>query len=102
MVVAIKTRYTRKTHKYGIQVPKNVKDAYMLDKESNTDHWHKAIQKEMKNNAVAFKFLEDGEQVPVGSKWIPIHMIIDVKCDLTRKARYVALMHLLKLQFLLS
>jgi hypothetical protein len=46
--------------------------------------------KEIKNNAVAFKFLEEGEQVPVGSAWIPFHMIFDVKCDLTRKARYVA------------
>ncbi len=62
----------------------------MLDKESNMDYWHKAIQKEMKNNAMTFKFLEDGEHVPVGSKWIPFHMIFDVKCDLTRKARYVA------------
>jgi hypothetical protein len=44
----------------------------------------------MKNNVVAFKFLEEGEQVPVGSTWIPFHMIFNVKCDLTRKARYVA------------
>jgi hypothetical protein len=44
------------------------------------------VLKEMKNNAVAFKFLEDGESVPVGSTWIPF----DMKCDLTRKARFVA------------
>jgi hypothetical protein len=44
----------------------------------------------MKNNAIAFQFLEDKEQVPVGSTWIPFHMIFDVKCDLTRKARCVA------------
>jgi len=44
----------------------------------------------MKNNAVAFRFLEDGENIPVGSQWIPFHMIFDVKCDFTRKARFVA------------
>lgn len=44
----------------------------------------------MKNNAVAFRFLEEGEQVPVRSTWIPFHMIFDVKCDLIRKARFVA------------
>jgi hypothetical protein len=44
----------------------------------------------MKNNAVAFQFLEEGENVPVGSKWIPFHMIFDIKCDFTRKARFVA------------
>jgi len=27
---------------------------------------------------------------PVGSQWIPFHMIFDVKCDFTRKARFVA------------
>jgi hypothetical protein len=46
--------------------------------------------KEMKNNAVAFKFLEYGENLPVGSKWIPFHMIFDIKCDFTCKARFVA------------
>jgi len=54
------------------------------------DYWYQAVLKEMKNNAVAFKFLEEGEQVPVGSAWIPFHRIFDVKCDLIRKARYVA------------
>lgn len=61
-----------------------------LTAESGTDFWHQAIAKEMKNNAIAFKFLEDGQNFPVGSKWIPFHMIFDVKMDLTRKARFVA------------
>lgn len=86
----MKTRYVKKTHKYGIQVPKTVEEAYSIDEETNTDYWKKAIQKEMTNNAIAFKFLEEGEQIPVGSKWIPFHMIFDVKCDLTHKARFVA------------
>jgi len=90
MISAIKTRFKKKTHKYGIQVPHNIEEAYLIDKETGTDYWHQAVLKEMKNNAVAFKFLEEGEQAPVGSTWIPFHMIFDVKCDLTRKARYVA------------
>ena len=44
----------------------------------------------MKNVKVAFKFLEPGERVPVGYKWIRCHLIFDVKMDFTRKARYVA------------
>jgi hypothetical protein len=28
-----------------------------MDHVTNTDYWHQAIVKEMKNNAVAFKFL---------------------------------------------
>jgi hypothetical protein len=68
----------------------SVEEAYQIDKETNTDYWHQAILKEMTNNAVAFRFLEEGEQIPVGSTWIPFHMILDVKCHLTRKARFNA------------
>jgi len=54
-------------HQYGIQLPKTVEDAYKLDLLSGTDLWDQAIMKEMRNNAVVFKFLEDGEHVPPGS-----------------------------------
>jgi len=90
IISAVKTRFKKKTHNYGIQAPKNIEEAYQIDKAMGTDYWHQAVLKEMRNNAVAFKFLEEGEQVPVGSTWIPFHMIFDVKCDLTRKARFVA------------
>jgi hypothetical protein len=90
IIKAVKTRYLKRTHKYGIQLPKTVVEAYELDRASNTDYWHQAIMKEMTNNAVAFQILEDGEMPPVGSQWISFHMIFDVKCDFTRKARFVA------------
>jgi len=38
----------------------------------------------------AFNILEDGEAIPIGSQWIPCHMVFDVKVDFTRKARFVA------------
>jgi hypothetical protein len=90
IVKAMKSRYVRKTHKYGIRLPKDIKEAYELDRESGTDYWHQAIVKEMTNNASAFQFLEPEENIPIGSTWIPSHMIFDVKVDLTRKARFVA------------
>jgi hypothetical protein len=90
IVKAMKTRYARKTHKYGIEMPKSTKEAYELDRMSGTDYWHRAIIKEMTNNASAFKFLDANEPVPVGSIWIPCHMVFDIKPDLTRKARFVA------------
>jgi hypothetical protein len=90
IIKAVKTRYLKRTHKYGVQLPKSVEVAYEIDRLTGTDSWHQAILKEMKNNAIAFKFLEEGEQVPVGSQWIPFDMIFDVKVDFTRKARFVA------------
>ena len=58
--------------------------------------WQDAIKKEMKNVAVAFKFFDHGEKMPIGFKEITCHMIFDVKFDLTRKARYVGGGHLTK------
>jgi len=89
-IKAVKSRYSRRTHKFGIYVPQTVQEALELDRQTNTTFWRDAIQKEMKNNRLAFKFLQDKGQVPIGYKWIKCHMIFDVKMDFTRKARYVA------------
>jgi hypothetical protein len=48
----------------------------------------------MKNNQFAFKILDDGEKIPIGFKWIKCHLIFDVKMDFTRKARFVAGVHM--------
>jgi hypothetical protein len=85
-----RARYAKRSHKFGIRVPQTVEEAIAIDKATNTTFWHNAIQKEMKNNRIAFKFLDNGEPVPIGYKWIKCHMIFDVKMDFTRKARFVA------------
>ena len=56
--------------------------------------WFDAIQKEMKNNKIAFKLLSRGAKPPPGYKQIRCHMNFEVKIDLCRKARYVAGGHL--------
>jgi hypothetical protein len=48
MIKAVKSRMTKKTHKYGIRVPHSIEEAYQLDKETGSDYWHQAILKEMK------------------------------------------------------
>ncbi len=65
---AVKARYAKRSHKFGIRVPKTIDEALAIDRETNTNFWHDAIQKEMKNNRIAFKFLDDGERVPIGFK----------------------------------
>ena len=76
--------------KYGIKIPKSVEEAYQLDKQNKNDYWEQAINKELKRVTVAFKLLQDDEDVPIGSTKIPYHIIFDVKFDLSRKARLVA------------
>ncbi len=90
MIKAAQTRYARRTHKFGIRLPNSVDEALAIDRETNTTYWFDAIQKEMKNVKVALKFLDPGERIPVGYKWIRCHLIFDIKMDFTRKARYVA------------
>ena len=75
--------------KYGIKIPKSVDEAYQLDKQNKNGYWKQAINKELKRVTVAFKLLQDDEDVPIGSTEIPFHIIFDVKFDLSRKARLV-------------
>ena len=83
-------RLAKKQYKFVIKVPNSVDEALLLDKENQNTLWSDAIQKELKNVLVAFRLLEEGEQLPVGSKQIPYHIVFNVKLDLTRKARLVA------------
>lgn len=85
------TRYLKRTHKFGIEMPKTVQEALALDRRNGNTLWADAIAKELKNVKVAFKILPDGAPAPIGHQKIPCHMIFDVKMeDFRRKARLVA------------
>ena len=96
----VKSRYWKTSHKYGVRLPHSVQEALQIDKETGTDFWWSAIQKELKKVMVAFEYDESTtpEQIReglakgkyVGFQEIKCHMIFDVKMDLTRKARFVA------------
>jgi len=90
IIMKVKSKYWTKTHKFGIELPKTVAEALEIDRKTGTDHWKRAIEKEMKNNRVAFKVLNSDKDIPIGYKEITCHMVFDVKMDLTRKARFVA------------
>ena len=90
IIKKVKTKYAAKTHKFGIELPTSVEEALKIDERNNNTVWRDAIAKEMKNNAVAFKVLDQVSDVPVGYKHIKCHMIFDIKMCLTRKARLVA------------
>eukprot|EP00980_Cylindrotheca_fusiformis_P019797 scaffold6944_cov68-Cylindrotheca_fusiformis.AAC.1 len=98
----VKSKYWRTTHKFGIELPHSVEEAYEIDKKTGTLHWTKAIEKEMKkiNSLQAFEKVEgitpdglrkDATKLP-GHAEVGLHMIFDVKMDgnFTRKARLVA------------
>jgi hypothetical protein len=85
------TRYIKRTHKFGIEVPKTVKEALALDWKNGNTLWVDAIAKEMKEVCIAFSILPDGHSTPIGYQKISCHMIFDVKMeDFRQKARLVA------------
>eukprot|EP00804_Cyclotella_cryptica_P022264 CCRYP_020542-RA/>CCRYP_020542-RA protein AED:0.22 eAED:-0.25 QI:0/0/0/0.5/1/1/2/0/420 len=90
-------RYHKRTHKYGIELPKTVEEAYAIDRATGTTFWHDAIEKEMKNVRVAFDVLADGVTPPADHQYIRCHMIFDVKLeDFRRKAGLIAGGHVTK------
>ena len=91
IISAVNKRYWKRTHKFGIRIPHSVDEAIAIDKENGNTLWQDAIQKEMTNVMVAFKFIGKGVEPPPGYQKIKCHMVFDVKLDgFKRKAREVA------------
>jgi hypothetical protein len=91
IIADVTKRYHKRTHKFGIEVPKIWDDCVRLDKENDNTLWKDAARKEMKNVRIAFKIINGEESVPPTYQEIRCHMIFDVKIeDLRRKARFVA------------
>ncbi len=75
------TRYLKRTHKFGIEIPKSVKEALALDRKNGNTLWADAFAKEMREVRIAFTILPDGGSAPIGYQKIPCHMIFDIKME---------------------
>ena len=81
--------------KFGITVPKNVKQALYYDAINKNDLWREAIKKEM-GQLIEYNVFKDigprdTVKLPKGYKVIRGNTVFDVKHDLRHKARYVAM-----------
>ena len=86
-----KPQYLKLTHKFGVEFPKSVADAYAIDKKNGNTFWDDRIAKEVKNVQVAFNIVPYGYCIPQNYQFVHCHMIFDVEIeDFHRKARYVA------------
>jgi hypothetical protein len=108
IISKVKSKYWKMTHKFGCKLPHTVEEALQIDRETGTDHWRRAIDKEMQRVKVAWQARED--LVPedvwagkakgmIGFQEIGCHLVFDVKMDFTRKARFVAGGHTVKRRF---
>ena len=80
--------------KFGIRIPRNVREALLFDKMNGDSKWAEAIKKEM--DALArlhcFKFMPPNHKLNKSDGWqfAPLHMIFEIKQqDLRHKARFV-------------
>jgi hypothetical protein len=73
-ICKVKTRYWKRNHKYGVELPKSVKQAEAIDAITGTTFWRSAIAKEMKNVMPAVTFRND-DKVPTGYKNIDSNMM---------------------------
>ena len=92
IISKVKSKYWLRAHKFGIQIPKSVKEAKRFDQENRDTLWWEAICNEMRNVRPAFEVWEkDVKHIPPGYQQIKCHMIFDVKMgeNFRRKARFV-------------
>ncbi len=81
-----------KTIKFGVEVPQSTKHALELDVAEGNDLWKQAMDTEINQLHAhnTFIVLEEGQTVPDGYKRIPYHCIYDMKFDVRRKCKLVA------------
>ena len=82
-------------YQFGIEVPRNVKHAYELDKKNGNTKWQDAMRDEI-NSLLDYSTFEDKGSIKYlpGYKNIRVHFVFAVKHDLRHKARLVAGGHL--------
>ena len=84
------SEYLKRTHKFGIEVPKTVAEAIFLDENNDDNLWKDEIAKETKNVIKEFKILAEGGKPPHGHQKFRCHMIFNIKMeDFRRKLRLV-------------
>ena len=74
-------KYLKRTHMFGIEMPKTMTKALEIDCKTGMTLWADAIAKEMKDMQVAFKILPDGQSVPIGYQKCPCHIVFDIKME---------------------
>ncbi|HSN65751.1 MAG TPA: reverse transcriptase domain-containing protein, partial [Fusibacter sp.] len=95
MIQQLKNKRSGPKFSFGIQVPRNVKEAMMLDNKNGNTLWQDAIEEEL-NSLNAYDTFEDKGKISYlqGHKNIIVHFVFAVKHDLRHKARLVAGGHL--------
>jgi hypothetical protein len=67
IISKVKSRHWKTKHKFGICLPKTVKEALEIDRVTNTDFWRKAVSKEMTKVKIAWATHDDWTHPATGA-----------------------------------
>jgi hypothetical protein len=92
IIAKTRTSYGQKTHKHGLETPKDCQDCIQIDTENDNRSWQDAVRNEMTTARPAFETYEIAIQDLIGHQKITCHLIFDVKLgkNFRRKAWCVA------------
>jgi hypothetical protein len=99
IISKVKKKYWQTMHKFGCKLPHSVEEALEIDRQTGTDHWQRALNKEMSKVKVAWNAHDDvtPDEVRsgkvkdmIGFQEIGCQIVFDIKMDFTRKARFCA------------
>ena len=92
IIAKVKSKYWLKTHKFGIKVPNNIKQAIEFDRENGNKLWSEAVCQETNNICPTFEHWEKLEgDIPPGYQDIKCHLIFDINMGekFCRNSRFV-------------
>ena len=55
IISKVRTKYWRKTHKYGVRLPNNLKESIHIDQENGNTYRNNVIYKEMNKSNISYK-----------------------------------------------
>ena len=91
IISKIKSKLWKKTHKYGIKIPRNIKEAKVIYIENGNKLWEESWVMEMTNNMCALEHYEGNTSELVAYEEITGHLIFYVKLsdNFKRKTRFI-------------
>ena len=63
IISAVKNRFHKETHKFGIEIPQRVSNTKRIDDANGNTYWQDAIAKEMNTIRIVFKILDGDKMV---------------------------------------
>ena len=55
IISKVRTKYWRTTHKYGVRLPKNLKESIHIDQANGNTYWEDSLDKEMNKSKIYYK-----------------------------------------------